>query len=303
MTDAVGAHSSQLAALVVYSGTDVRVSQSAALVAWASLAARVRVSQHAALVPFINQAKRTRTSDEAALVVYATEPSNVPRTSQEFALVVWGTTPPGEENRSRAWSYTMDGHVFYVLDLGLEGTWVFDYDTNQWSEFETAGYSGWNMHVGAVWQTANRVVAGDLLNSYVWEMAPTDVLDEEFRPIEHLATGGVMTRSRVHLGVESVRLAGSIGQIQDDLDGISTFLRFSDDAGETWSTEYEVLVSPGQQSSGYEIAYRSLGSFMAPGRVFEFRDTGGMLRIDGADLFLEDFDDESELTPGYRKFP
>lgn len=278
MANARFVHASQEYALVVTAGADVRRSQQSAMVTWSTSATRVRVS------------------DYASLVVYATEPFDMPRVSQEYAVVVWGETPPGEENRTRAWTYTMDGHVFYVLDLGLEGTWVFDYDTNQWSEFKTEGYDNWNMHVGIVWQDANRVVAGDLLYSYVWEMAPTDLLDEEFRQVEHIATGGVVTRSRIGLDVASIRVSGSIGQMQDGTEGINTYLSFSDNAGASWSSEYDIVIAPGQQGSGFELNYRSLGTFIAPGRVVKFRDLGGMLRIDGADIFIDSFDDEQELS-------
>lgn len=283
MANARHVNESQSYALVVYAGADVRRSQQSAMVTWSTVSTRVRVS------------------DYAAYVVYATEPFDMPRDSQEYALVVWGETPKGDENRTRAWVYTMDGHIFYVLDLGVEGTWVFDFDTSQWSQFATQGYTGWNMHVGTVWQDANRVVAGDLLYSYVWEMAPTDVVDEGFRSIEHIVTGGVMTRSRVSLGVESIRVSGSIGQMQDPTAGISTSMQFSDDAGATWCDPYVITVGVGQQSDGYEINYRSLGSFAQPGRVVRFIDEGGMLRIDGADIFLDDFDDEQELSGGQQQ--
>lgn len=258
-----------------------------------------RTSQHYAMVPYTRAGRAARVTQEYALVVWTNGVHDAPRESQHYALVVWGITPPGAENRTRAWKFTLDGHLFYVLDLGVEGTFVYDMDTGEWSEFITSGFNNWNMHVGTTWQAPNRVVAGDLLDGYLLEINPTDVLDEDFRTIEHVVTGGVMTRSRVFLGVESIRLSGSVGQIQDDVDGVETKLRFSDDAGKTWSDYYVVTV--GQGDFGDELAYRSLGSFMAPGRVFEFSDQGGMLRIDGADLFLENFDDESELTVGYRQ--
>jgi len=254
--------------------------------------AKTRLSQQAALVPWISDAQRSRISTAAALVVYASQPNNLPRSAQESALVVWGSTPPGAENRTRAWTFVMDGHLFYVLDLGQEGTFLYDMDTGQWAQFRTQGYLGWNMRAGTVWQEPNRIVAGDTLYGMVWEMSPDDLLDEEFRTVEHIVTGGVMTRSRRYLSVESLRIAGSVGAIQDDLDGINTELRFSDNAGASWSEPYIVAID--QADYDAELAYRSLGSFMAPGRVFEFRDQGGMFRIDGADLFIEDFDDDSE---------
>lgn len=299
MTSALRARSDQQAALVVYDGGPaVRASQVQALVPFQFNSREARYADAAALVPYTTQARIVRESVNVALVVYAANPYNIPEDTQEYALVVWGTTPPGDENRSRAWCFTLDGHLFYVLDLGQEGTYLYDMSTGQWCQFRTEGFLGWNMRVGTTWQAPNRVVAGDTLYGYVWELSPTDLLDEEFRPIEHIATGGIMTRSRVYVGVEAVRIAASIGQVQDSENGILTKMKFSDDAGKTWSDDFVVQITEGDFDN--EIAYRSLGSFMAPGRVFEFSDLGGMLRIDGADLFAEDFDSEAELVTGYR---
>lgn len=287
---------SKIAALVVTTSATARLGNLQAAVPYFFSARGIRVSQLPALMPWVFSSNAVRLSQQAALVTWTAGVHDVPRTSQMFALVPWGTTPPGDENRTRAWAFTLDGHLFYVLDLGQEGTYLYDMDTGQWWRARTGGYLGWNMRVGTTWQAPNRVMAGDTLNGYVWEMSPTDLLDEEFRTIEHIVTGGVVTRSRVSLGVESVRIAGSIGQVQDDIDGIATSMRFSDDAGKTWSEPMTVLIDQGNFDK--EIAYRSLGSFAAPGRVFEFSDIGGMLRIDGADLFLENFDDEQELGSG-----
>lgn len=285
---------SDAAALVVYAGTPVRVPQVAALVPYTYDSSAVRASQVAALVPYISLARAVRASDAAALVVYAAMPNNAPIVSDAAALVVWGVTDPASENRTRAWSFVLDGHRFYVLDLGQEGTWLYDLTTQQWSQWETAGFIGWNMRAGTMWQVANRIVAADTLYGDVWEMTPTDVDDESFRTITHVVTGGLMTRNRVSLSVDALRVAGSIGFVQDDLPGVTFNMRFSDDNGNTWSDYFSVLLVEGEW--GGEIAYRSLGSFHAPGRVFEFSDAGGLLRIDGSDVFINDFDDQSEKS-------
>jgi hypothetical protein len=39
-----------------------------------------------------------------------------------------------------------------------------------------------------------------------------------------------------------------------------------------------------------EIAWLSLGSFAAPGRIFKVTDSGGFLRIEGADAGIDGFD-------------
>lgn len=291
----------QEAALVVTDAAGARLSQQYALLPYLFNSREARFSQLAGMVPYINAARRSMMSQEYALVVWTEGVNDVPRMSQHYALVPWASTPPGAENRTRAWVFTLDGHLFYVLDLGQEGTYVFDQSTSQWSQFRTEGFLGWNMKVGTTWEQPNRVVAGDTQYGEVWEMSPTDLLDEEFRPIEHIATGGISTRSRTGFSVDSLRVTGSFGALQDDENGVVTKMKFSDDAGKTWSEEYSVTL-PAEDWDG-EIAYRSLGTFAAPGRVFSFSDLGGMLRIDGADLFIDDFDSQAQLGSYQRPRP
>lgn len=233
--------------------------------------------------------KLTRTSQLAGLTPYEIGKYTVPRTSQLAALVVYSTAVPSQK-RSRAWTFVLDGHTFYVLDLGPEGTFCYDQVTNQWCNFSTQGFAPqWNFVNGAMW--GNRIVGGDMLSDAVNELVPTAVLDEGWRDIEHVVTGGISTRSRTYVGCDAVRVSGSFGQL-DEVYGSVMRLRYSDDQEETWSDYFDVDLILDDFDG--EIAYRSLGSFMAPGRVFELSDSGGLIRIDGCDAFLNGFDNDQQ---------
>lgn len=270
---------SQITLLAPYSGPDdsslsLEASVMAALVTYAPMATRyARASQMLALVPYSAVG----------------QPEDIDRVSQMLSLVVWGGDS-AVEGRSRAWAFVMDGHPMYVLDLGEEGTFIFDLITRQWCNFRTGGHVGWNMKNGCVWQETNRILGGDAQYPYVWEMKPDEPIDEGFRPVEHVVTGGVPLRSRVYVGCESLRLAASSGSIMGD-SGATMTMKFSDDNGKTWSADYVIdLVA---NAFSQELAWNSLGSFAAPGRIFEISDSGGLIRIDGADLFLNNFDADS----------
>lgn len=188
----------------------------------------------------------------------------------------------------RGWTYTLDGHTFYVLELLTEGTWVVDLGTGQWSRFYTSGFSGrWDAVNGIMW--GNRVVAGDIssTSSQLWEISADELKDNDSLDIAHVVTGGLQTRSRVKHSVDAVRLSASVGKL-----GTGTIadvkLRWSDDNGNSWSSYRTVTLTEG--TNGTEIAYRSLGSFAAPGRVFEISDTGGPLRLDGCDGEIDGLD-------------
>jgi hypothetical protein len=199
-----------------------------------------------------------------------------------FVTPVYG---PQVTSRKRAWSYVLDGHTFYVLDLGAQGTFVYDQSTNQWSKFITEGYLNWNFASGCMW--GQRIVAGDLLTTDIWEMNPSALFDNGATEIVHVVTGSVATRSRTYHSVDSFRLACSVGQVLDP-NGASVTLSFSDDQGETWTTMDTIPIPEGNITQ--EIAWLSLGAFSAPGRIFKITDSGGFLRIEGADAGIDGVD-------------
>lgn len=188
-------------------------------------------------------------------------------------------------SRKRAWSFTLDGHTFYVLDMGQQGCFVYDNTTGQWCKFVTQGYVSWNFANGCMW--GQRIVAGDMLSTDVWEMNPGSLFDNGATEIIHVVTGGVATRSRVYHSVDAFRLSCSMGQVTDVL-GASVTLLFSDDQGQTWVTMDTISLPEGNFNQ--EIAWLSLGAFSAPGRIFKITDSGGFLRIEGADAGIDGFD-------------
>lgn len=58
-----------------------------------------------------------------------------------------------------AWTFGLDGHEYYVLNIGTEGTFVFDALTNAWAEFSSGSTAGWLAYVGN--QEGGDVSAGD----------------------------------------------------------------------------------------------------------------------------------------------
>lgn len=270
---------SEAVALVVKVGTNApRVSEAFAMVAYgppASYAARA--GQIAALVP------------------YSRAPYNTPRASQ-FGMEVVYTTGIPDERRSRCWWFTFDGHTMYVMDLGPEGTYVFDTVTKQWARWYTDGFGGqWNMRAGTMWG-ALRIVAGDSISGEVWVIDPNNPMDEGWRNMQHVVTGGIMLRGRVYVGMSQMRLVGSAGNITADTGTAPVRMRFSDDMGQTWTDPFDVVVTEGE--FGEETSWRSLGSFMEPGRVIEISDEGGSVRIDALDVTLDGFDEPPTPSMG-----
>lgn len=198
-------------------------------------------------------------------------------------------SPIAGSPRQRAWSFTLDGHTFYALDLGTEGTLLFDTNTQQWCKFITQGYTNWNFRNG--WQWGQRVVAGDTDSTQLYEQNPGSSLkDGNSIDIQHVVTGGLVKRDRVFSSVESLRLAMSAGLL-DDTTSATVTLAFSDDGGNTWTTMDTYTLTESDFSA--EIEWPSLGAFAAPGRIFSIVDVGGFLSISGCDAMLDNFDDDS----------
>jgi len=193
---------------------------------------------------------------------------------------------PGEAlSRQRAWTFTHDGHTFYVLDLGSEGNWLYDVTTGQWSEFITSGYQNWDMTAGVMWD--KRIVAGDRTTNDVWECSAAAAQDNDALEVSHTATGVIPHRSRNKLTVGALRASVSPGQLTSETTAPVSLL-FSDDGGNTWAGPFSVTLTEGVYDA--EVAFRALGSFAAPGRIFRLSDIGGPKRIDGCDVEIPEID-------------
>ena len=173
----------------------------------------------------------------------------------------------------------MDGHRFYVLPLGPEGDWAYDTITKEWCQLQTQGYDGLNFTHGTMWDL--RVIGGDTTNPFLYELDPTQSLDEGWREIQRVVTGGVPTRSRSSIGVANFTLTASVGDDAATDNPIS--LAFSDDNGFSWSEEFDI---PLTDQSSQKLIWNALGSFSAPGRIFRITDYAGPVRFDGADCVL-----------------
>lgn len=255
-----------------------RTSQ-APIVAPVAAYGSVRVPQAFALGVLDNTqaAPFVRTSQVPILAPQVSE--GVTRTSQTYILGVYGIGST-ENFKLRAWVFVLDGNYFYVLHLGLQGTWVYCQQTDTWSEWRTLGYDNWNAECGLVWN--QRIVAGDQANGILWEVDPETLTDEGFRPIERTVTALLPASGRDFITVDNLFVTASVGY-PTSADPLVA-LRFSDDYGNTWvdMTDCDVTLLPG--AFGQEIAFRSLGGFGAPGRIFEITDSGGAVRIDRADV-------------------
>lgn len=197
----------------------------------------------------------------------------------DYVLLMTYKSGQPSVSRQSAWTFVMDGHRFYVLPLGPEGDWAYDTTTQEWCQLQTQGFDGINFTHGVMWGI--RVMGGDSLYTFLMELDPTQPMDEGWREIERIVTGGIPTRGRSNIGVANFSLTASVGD--DSSINMPISLAFSDDNGVTWSQEFDIpLTDVGSQL----LIWNALGSFAAPGRIFRITDYAGPVRLDGADVVL-----------------
>lgn len=107
---------------------------------------------------------------------------------------------PGISDRIRratgdcsAWTFTLDGHAFYVLRIPGQGTFAYDASTQAWSEFSTFGEGVWRPRVG--YQYSGIVYAGSGVDGKVYTVNP-DAVTDDGAVIERVVTATVPLNGR-----------------------------------------------------------------------------------------------------------
>ena len=199
-----------------------------------------------------------------------------------------------------AFAFSLDGHDFYAIRLGENETLLYDLTTGMWASWDSPGRDVWRANSGLNWVgvlgsgaedgPATNIILGDDTFGTLWTLNPDAGSDDGPFPNDtpqtftRAVTGGVPIRGRPSPRCNAVYLTASIGD--PDMTSTSVQLRYSDDNGRTYTSAGTNIVQPGLYTT--ELRWRSLGMMKAPGRIFEFIDSGASVRIDGADARLND---------------
>jgi hypothetical protein len=198
----------------------------------------------------------------------------------------------------RAWTFTLDGHDFYVLRLGDNETLVYDASTEQWVEWTSKGLPAWRVNTGISWiggqaladQYGSSVVVGDDVWGVLGFLDPECPYDEHpdyLNPVqqlefERIVMGQVAERGRGVTPCYAVFLTGDNYGISVDDFVPSVTLEYSDDAGKTFDNAGTINVTVDTTDQTYE--WLSLGQIDNPGRLFRITDNGVFTRIDDAKM-------------------
>ncbi len=227
------------------------------------------------------------------------EGAPVAQVPQLFVRAIYNGRP--DNRTSRAWNFSLDGHEMYVLRLGEERSLIFDQLTGQWAQWANTGRPTFRAHLGQNWigmgqvnylsGASTQVVGADDTLGVLWTLDPEQGYDEaapapeegelpERVYFDRIVTGGLPMRGRPSPRLNAV--FATIANGSPEFETAAITLRTSGDSGNTWFDHGTVTIQPSEFAQ--EIHWRSLGLVKAPGRIFEFSDTGATVRIDGVDI-------------------
>ena len=269
--------------------TTARGSQAGFIVVAKDIAA-TRTSQ-AGFAAIANVRGESVRTSQAALSVIG-EAAEAMRTSQAGLIVIARgrvATP-----NLRAWTFTLDGHPFYMLHLGDFKTIVYDVSTEQWVDWRSINLDFWRANVGQNWLGATKVatvfgsniLVGDDLFGLLWFLDPTfgeDQSPAEDRDNEHfprIVMGQIPMRGRDFAPCYEVFLTTDKGDPAYDFAPVTLYT--SDDGGVNFDEHTTIQLIAGDVTQ--ELSWPSLGQIAAPGRLFRIEDDGAIARIDSLDM-------------------
>lgn len=200
-----------------------------------------------------------------------------------------------EDPRVRAWTYSLDGHDFYVLRLGEIETLVYDTLSEEWYTWGTDAGILWRVNTGHNWLGGellsavygSNVLVGDDTTGRVYFLNPDQDYDTpsssagENTYFTRRASGQVPMKGYSKVPCYGVEVFGSIGFGTAPPPFNTVTLEYSDDSGVTYVTASSIAVDTNQDT---RLFWRSLGSIKNPGRIFRVTDSGALRRIDSMEM-------------------
>jgi len=226
---------------------------------------------------------------QASVTAVTDGPDTALEVSQSFVIVV--AKGKVDDPTVRAWTFTLDGHDFYVLRLGNTETLVYDLTTEQWFTWGSGDSTLWDAYTGTNWIGGNtfsanfgsNVIVGSNANGSLFFLDPDKPNDDpavegrDLSPFRRRITAQLPVRGYNRVSVYQVEMLGSVSEL--DTGATDSFeLLYSDDRGSNYTSAGSITSI--DEDFSIRASWRSLGSFSSPGRIFRVQDTGSLKRID-----------------------
>jgi hypothetical protein len=166
---------------------------------------------------------------------------------------------------AHAYSYTQDGHLFYVLTFP-EGTYVYDATTSEWAERQTYGLTYWK--AGVHTQAFGLELVGDITSNKIGYFSATDY--DEWGSIQRMewTYQAVVPESKKRVFHDRLDVICDVGVGLTSGQGSDPqiMLDYSDDGGITWTSMPDRSLGPIGQYN-VQVSWERIGSSLKP-RVY-----------------------------------
>lgn len=146
----------------------------------------------------------------------------------------------------RAFTYTKQGHIFYVLIFpSVDKTWVYDVTTDFWHEWQSYSAADeetpWGRNrANSCTKLGDDYIVGDYENGLLYELKMTTFSDNG-NEIRRIRTNQIVNKERFNIIWHQVELdfetgVGLDGGVQGENPQVA--LEWSKDGGHTWSNEH-----------------------------------------------------------------
>lgn len=174
-------------------------------------------------------------------------------------------------NQATAFTLSIEGHVFYVLNLPtINESYAYDCQTQEWAQWGTnqslLPEPGLFCAATAAGQ-GSTIYLGSATDGTVWTLNPSSNLDGSITKRVVVSGAHYMTEGTMRCNTISLHCVRGVGDAAAPNPIVE--MRFSDDGGRTWSSWLQGdLGMVGQYL--YKPTWRALGTMQQPGRNFEF---------------------------------
>jgi hypothetical protein len=174
----------------------------------------------------------------------------------------------------RAWTFTVDGHRFYVLTIGAVATWVYDLDGagERWTTFDSLTYDYWRAHLGCTLGSGDATIACDYASNRVYRLNPD--LNTDGDDVFGMETSFSIEGADRSQPLSNLVVLLDVGDVPRDGQGSDSLiqLKLSGNQGKTFS---QWMDQPLPDTGEYDVLPR----FNGLGNVPAFMGIIGRLRI------------------------
>lgn len=161
--------------------------------------------------------------------------------------------------RATGFTYTEDGHTFYVFTVPGRFSVMYDLGAGKWVDRDTIGRPDWRAHIGV--RAFNRMIVADTTGSALLDLSLEHNTDLGLPMIQEFSAPQPIRNSQVIEGITLDMFSNETGRIA---------MQFTENGGRTY-TDWTNANMSSPDSEDTQVNWRPLGTGRPPERVYRFR--------------------------------